>query len=157
MCLEMGEMVFSHFQTRLGLEIGEKVSRNRRNDKKCPEMGENVFSHFQTLFLVSPVSRHFFSYFQTQKCLEMGKIFPPISRHVLSFLLFIDTFSLISRPKSVQKWEKTEIITFETDGQKAPIIYKSSSSSSGKHVKKCAIIWEFFPLRGGSPQSQFFL
>ena len=28
------------------LDIREKVSRNRRNDKKCLEMGENIFSHF---------------------------------------------------------------------------------------------------------------
>ena len=80
-------------------------------NQKCLEMGENVFSHFQTLFAVSPVSGHFFSYFQIHKCLEMGKngfSFSPVSRHFLLFLLFLDTFSLISRPKSVQKWEKME-------------------------------------------------
>ena len=38
--------VFSHFYTLLGLEIREKVSINRRNDKKCLEMGVNIFSHF---------------------------------------------------------------------------------------------------------------
>ena len=68
-------------------------------DQKCLEMGENVFSHFWILFIVSPVSRYFFSYFQKQKCLEMGKNFSPISRHFLLFFLFLDTFSLISRPK----------------------------------------------------------
>ena len=34
----------------MGLEIRERVSRNRDNNKKCLEMGENVFSHFETLF-----------------------------------------------------------------------------------------------------------
>ena len=37
------------FWTLLGQEIKEKMSGNRRNDKKCLEMGENVF----------PISRHF--------------------------------------------------------------------------------------------------
>ena len=73
-------------------KIRENVSRNGRNDKKCLKMGENVFSHFwtllksvqkwekrnfsclQALFVVFPVSRQFFSYFQTQKCLEMGNM-----------------------------------------------------------------------------------
>ena len=83
-------------------KIRENVSRKRRNNKKCLEIGENVFSHFQTHFVVSPVSRHLFSYFQTQKCLEMGGkgfSFSPISRHLLLFLLFLDTFSLILDPK----------------------------------------------------------
>jgi hypothetical protein len=30
----------------MGLEIREKVSRNKRNDKKCLEMGENDKIHF---------------------------------------------------------------------------------------------------------------
>ena len=30
--------------------------------EKCLEMGENVLSYFKTLFVVSPVSRHIFSY-----------------------------------------------------------------------------------------------
>ena len=34
------------FYTLLILEIREKVSRNRINNKKCLEMGENVFSYF---------------------------------------------------------------------------------------------------------------
>ena len=66
MCLETGENVSSHPKTLLGLEIRDKVSGNRRNDKKCLDirekvtrkrrnnkkclkMGENVFSHFKTL------------------------------------------------------------------------------------------------------------
>ena len=36
-----------------------------------------------------------------QKALETGEMFSPIYKHFLSFLLFLDTFSLISRPKSV--------------------------------------------------------
>ena len=38
----MGENVFSHFKTLLGLAIREKVSRNRRNGKICLEIRENV-------------------------------------------------------------------------------------------------------------------
>ena len=69
-------------------------------------MGETVFSHFQTLSAISPVYRHpipinlptfqhYFSYFKTQKCLEMGEnVFSrfqtlvtvsPVSKH-FSFL-----------------------------------------------------------------------
>ena len=39
---------------------------------------------------------------------ENGFSFSPIFRHFLSFLLFLDTFSLISRSKSVQKQEKID-------------------------------------------------
>ena len=45
----MGENVSSRFYTLLILEIREKVSRNRINNKKCLEMGENVFFYFWTL------------------------------------------------------------------------------------------------------------
>ena len=49
----MGENVFSRFYTLLILEIREKVSRNRINNKKCLEMGENRRNN--------------------KKCLEMGE------------------------------------------------------------------------------------
>ena len=39
-CDVFAYFIFSHFWALLGLEIREKVSRNRRNDKKCLEMGE---------------------------------------------------------------------------------------------------------------------
>ena len=45
-CHVFAYFIFSHFWALLGLEIREKVSRNRRNEKKCLEMGENIFSHF---------------------------------------------------------------------------------------------------------------
>ena len=60
----MGENVFSRFYTLLILEIREKVSRNRINNKKCLEMGENRRNN--------------------KKCLEMGENenqFSSISRH----------------------------------------------------------------------------
>ena len=68
MCLEMRENNFSHFKTPLGLEIKERVSRNRRNYKKCLEMREILFLPFQDTF---------------QKCLKAGEI---------AFLPFLDTF-----------------------------------------------------------------
>ena len=58
-----------------------------RTIEKCLEMGETQFLLFIGTF---------------KKCLEMGEngfSFSPISRHFLSFLLFLDTFSLISRSK----------------------------------------------------------
>ena len=97
----MGENIFSHFQTlfsfllfldTFSLILDPKVSINGRKrflpflDTFCR------FSCFQTHFLL----------FQTQKCLEMGEngfSFSRISRHFLSFLLFLDTFSLILDPK----------------------------------------------------------
>ena len=51
-CHVFAYFIFSHFWALLSLEIREKVSRNRRNDKKCLEMGEN-----ENPF--SPISRHF--------------------------------------------------------------------------------------------------
>ena len=39
-CHVFAYFIFSHFWALLGLEIREKVSRNRRNDKRCLEMGE---------------------------------------------------------------------------------------------------------------------
>ena len=48
-----GKNVFSRFYTLLILEIREKVSRNRINNKKCLEMGENRRNN--------------------KKCLEMGE------------------------------------------------------------------------------------
>ena len=39
-CNVFAYFIFSHFWALLGLEIREKVSRNRRNDKRCLEMGE---------------------------------------------------------------------------------------------------------------------
>ena len=38
-CLEIGENVFSHFWTLLGLEIRENVSRNRKNLKSVTYAG----------------------------------------------------------------------------------------------------------------------
>ena len=86
---------FSSFQTLFLLFLDPKLSRNGRKLIF-------VFSHFQTLFVVSPVSRHFFSYyFQIKTCLEMGEtqflLFIGIFEKCLEigetqFLLFIDTF-----------------------------------------------------------------
>ena len=52
--------------------------------EKCLEMGETQFLLFIGTF---------------EKCPEMGEKFSPTSRHFLSFLLFLDTFSLILDPK----------------------------------------------------------
>ena len=97
----MSRFCLFHFLPFLGtLEIREKVSRNRRNEKMCLEMGENIFSHFQTHFAVSPVYRQFFSYFQTKKCLEMREnFFFPISRLFCCFPCFQTPFLLFPDPK----------------------------------------------------------
>ena len=39
-CHVFAYFIFSHFWAPLGLEIREKVSRNRRNDKRCLKLGE---------------------------------------------------------------------------------------------------------------------
>ena len=64
---------FSYFQTLLGLEIREKVSRNRRNNKKCLEMGENVFSRFQTLLVLEIREKMLRNRRNGNKCLETGE------------------------------------------------------------------------------------
>ena len=57
---------------------------------------------FTQYFKVSPVYRHFW------KVSRNGRnAISPVYRHFMLFFLFLDTFSLISRPKSVQEWEKT--------------------------------------------------
>ena len=52
-------------------------------------MGENVFSYFQTLFVVSPVSRHIFSYFKHKSVQKWEKM-------DFHFLPFLDTFCRFS-------------------------------------------------------------
>ena len=39
-CHVFAYFIFSHFWALLGLEIREKVSRNRKNDKRCLKMGK---------------------------------------------------------------------------------------------------------------------
>ena len=68
------------FQMRQHLLVPTRLTCRRQ---RCLEIEDNVFSFL--LFL----------------------LFSPISRHFLLFILFLDTFSLISRIKSVQKREKT--------------------------------------------------
>ena len=70
---------------RKSVQKQEKRQKVTRNGKKII----SVFSHFQTLFVVSPVSRHFFFYFQTQKCLEMGEKQNKQKRHI-QLLLYIN-------------------------------------------------------------------
>ena len=67
--------------------------------KKCKEMGETQFLPFIGTF---------------ENCLEMGEngfLFSPISWHFLLFLLFLDTFSFISGPKSVYNKKKNDPAT----------------------------------------------
>ena len=49
-CLEIGENVFFHFWTLLGLEIREKRSRNRKNNIECLKTGEIAFLPFLDTF-----------------------------------------------------------------------------------------------------------
>ena len=58
---------FSCFQTLFLLFLDPKVSRNRRK-------WIFVFSHFQTLFVVSPFSGHFFSYFSPKSVQKREKM-----------------------------------------------------------------------------------
>ena len=62
----MGENVFSRFYTLLILEIREKVSRNRINNKKCLEMGENRRNNKK--YLEMGENRR-----NNKKCLKMGE------------------------------------------------------------------------------------
>ena len=110
----MGETVFSHFQTLSAISpvYRHLFSYQPSNlptlflffkTQKCLEMGENVFSRFQTLVTVSPVSKHS----RTNSVQKREKTVSPISRHFLSFLLFLDTFSLILDTKvsrNGRKW-----------------------------------------------------
>ena len=52
-------------------------------------MGENVFSYFQTLFVVSPVSRHIYSYFRHKSVQKWEKM-------DFHFFPFLDTFCRFS-------------------------------------------------------------
>ena len=94
-CLEMGETQFLLFIGTFEkcLEMGEtQFLLFIGTFQKCPEMGENVFSYLQALF---------------KSVQKWEKTFSPISRHFLSFLLFLDTFSLILDTKvsrNGRKW-----------------------------------------------------
>ena len=78
-------------------------------------MGVNIFSHYQTLSALSPVSGHFFLLYLEPKVSRNGRkrifLIPDI---FCRFSCFQTLFSVISKTKSVQKWEKTFLPFLDT-------------------------------------------
>ena len=93
-----------HFLPFLGTfvsKIREKISRNRRYDKKCLEIGENIFSHFWTLLGLEIREKVCRNRKNNIKCLYTGEIvfFPFLDTFQkflkigeIAFLPFLDTF-----------------------------------------------------------------
>ena len=82
---------FLPFIDTFGSKIREKVSRNRRNDKKCLEMGEN-----ENPFLDTFGSRN------KRKSVQKQEKRQKVSRNGRTrFLLFQDTFGSSNERKSV--------------------------------------------------------
>ena len=126
----MGENVFSCFQTLLVPEITEKSAQKQEKWQKVSgSAGENVFSYFQTLLGLEITEKELEGWkVDRRKGVYKREKWQKVSRNgrkrflpfidtfsiqgILLFLLFLDTFSLISRPKSVQKWENIDFVSF---------------------------------------------